>query len=199
MTAKRKPPQSDTLAPLASHPELKVALAAEGAIRDRIAQSEQRIAHAKARLAGAIPKKGALAIAKSLLAGNMIPGASPADEIAAANQELDTLGHLLRAKREETEQILGKVNYDAAEACRGEYSAALLAAFRAMEALHAAAVACRAIKIKLIAAGYAPSSIVLPDIGCRGALMLGDPSSFDTGRNEAAAFRRRLEALGISL
>ncbi len=201
MTLKRRPQPvlpSEALAPLADDLELKAARAAEAAIVARMAESEARRARAVSRLRPRDSKKGAAAVVRSLLDGAMLPGASPEAEAAAADEELGLLNARLIAQRQVIAGIVDQRSFDASKDCAAEYHAELVAAFRAMEALHVAAVACRAIKLRLYAAGYNPSGIVLPDIGVRSVLQLGDPHSPDAGRNEAAAFRKRLEALGVN-
>ncbi|MSP50320.1 MAG: hypothetical protein EXQ95_13475 [Alphaproteobacteria bacterium] len=190
---------SEILTPLGDDPELQAALAVEADILARLAETNVRRGRAVSRLRPRDTKAGAAATIKSLLGGAMIPGVNPAAEIEACDEEADLLGGELAAQKVKTQEIVGRCTADAAADCRAEYDDALQRAFLAMIDLHAAVQAGRAIKVRLRQAGYSPPGFVLPDLNSRGALLIGDPHSFDIGRNEGAQVRKLLESRGIDV
>lgn len=184
---------------VADDPEVKALLDERAALMRRLDQANERFDVARARLnRAARPAHSVAEMGRRLVKGAMILAYDAEDDLQAAREEQDILLEAIAGIQPRLEQVVFDRSLAIAERFREPYREAMRAVFRATVALHDAMQSCRAIKVRMVVAGYKTANVGLPDFHLKGALVLGDPYAADRYRNEACAFRHALESWGVN-
>jgi len=193
---KRLPdPAAVDLQPIHHDPAYAAALAELEQLEGRLAQVEERRKRARARARGAPPGRSPLERAKLLARGGTIPAVNPGEELAAADEEEKVLRAGIIEATARLNEVAREVSYRVSHKFHELHAAALLAQLRALDELNEAMEAAQAVRARLRAAGYTPSSSLLPALECEGAALLGHTSA--VGMTPAWRFRKTLETMGI--
>jgi hypothetical protein len=118
----------------------------------------------------------------------------PERDLEEAREKLDVVSKAVAAQHEIVETIRGRLSFEAAAAKKPEHSAAVIAVFRAAEALAEAAAAERAVRLSLLEAGFVARDDVLRPPACAAVLMLGSAGDVNS---QLEQFRRGLTDRGV--
>jgi hypothetical protein len=194
---KRRPiadPAEFEIEPITDDPEYQAALAELAALKQRLAQTLEREAHARARARGTPAARSNFDRALDLVKGGRIPGVQAASEIAAAEEEAAILRRAIIEQNAKLAAIGSARSYDLARRFLPEHNECLKAVLDGMLIIDDAITAIRVCRARRVAAGYNEASYALPEAIPFGAEQLGDPR---LGGTHAGAFRRWLEDQGI--
>jgi hypothetical protein len=194
---KRRPiadPAEFEIEPITADAEYQAALAELAALNQRLAQTTEREAHARARARGTPAARTNFDRARDLMKGGRIPGVQAAAEIAACEEEAAILRRAIIEQNAKLASIRGDRSYDLARRFLPQHHEALRAILDGMLILDDAISAIRACRARRVAAGYNEASYALPEAIPFIAEQLGDPRN---GATFAGAYRRWLESEGI--